>query len=353
MPVPPGVSSTSSWPVPNARPSVWTNPPSPARFASLLRTRPEGCAIALLGLPDDTGVRLNNGRIGAREGPAAFRAALLRYGVNAPYEFDWPAVFDAGDVVTPEVEPGREAEALHEMHRRVSEASAWLASQGMVVFGVGGGHDLTYALVRGAAQGRRSAHAKAGAAAAVKGLAFDAHLDVRETVGSGMGFRKLLEERIASSIRIVGYDPLANSREHTEWFLRNGGSIGGIIGAGISNAAGVGTGSALGTGSGPPPGLPQGSIIGGIDREDCFVSVDLDCIAMEAAPGVSAPNPIGLSAHEVSDALSRLGQIYSPFCVDLMELCPAHDEGGRTARLAAHLFLSFLRGRAMRSPRPL
>ena len=35
-------------------------------------------------------------------------------------------------------------------------------------------------------------------------------------------------------------------------------------------------------------------------------------------------------------------------CFDLMELCPAHDVGGRTARVACHLFLSFLRGMSER-----
>ena len=34
------------------------------------------CRVALVGLPDDTGVELNNGRTGASKGPAAFRAAL-------------------------------------------------------------------------------------------------------------------------------------------------------------------------------------------------------------------------------------------------------------------------------------
>ena len=47
------------------------------RFAGTIRhDSPDGCAIALLGLPDDTGVGLNNGRPGAKDGPAAFRAAL-------------------------------------------------------------------------------------------------------------------------------------------------------------------------------------------------------------------------------------------------------------------------------------
>ncbi|HTV22665.1 MAG TPA: hypothetical protein VMG12_28445, partial [Polyangiaceae bacterium] len=52
------------------------------RFASTLRPDPEGCRCALLGLADDLGVKLNGGRVGARGGPSAFRAALARYGVT-------------------------------------------------------------------------------------------------------------------------------------------------------------------------------------------------------------------------------------------------------------------------------
>ena len=50
-------------------------------FASTIRRDEPGDAIiALLGLPDDTGVLLNGGRVGAAEGPEAFRAALARFG---------------------------------------------------------------------------------------------------------------------------------------------------------------------------------------------------------------------------------------------------------------------------------
>jgi hypothetical protein len=58
--------------VPYTTPATWPKL-TPARFASTIRTdRPDGCAIALLGLPDDTGVKMNYGRSGAAKGPVAF-----------------------------------------------------------------------------------------------------------------------------------------------------------------------------------------------------------------------------------------------------------------------------------------
>ena len=71
--------------IPHCSPPVWPEAIPASRFASLIRrASPEGCRIGLIGLADDLGVRLNNGRPGAREGPRAFRAALARYGVADP-----------------------------------------------------------------------------------------------------------------------------------------------------------------------------------------------------------------------------------------------------------------------------
>lgn len=285
-----------------------------ARFASTIETEsPDGCSIAFLGMPDDLGVRLNNGRPGAKEGPQAIRGALAKYGVTEQYFCDLPRVFDAGDVIPAD---GADAAALGQTHDRISAVAEALARHGMTVIGLGGGHDLTYALARGVWH----AHGKQP----MPGIYFDAHLDVRETPGSGMAFRKLLEERIAARLRILGFNPLVNLREHADWFFKHGGTL-------------------------APPGSDP---LGGIDTDGGFVSVDIDAIEMSAAPGVSAPNPAGLSARDVSAALERLGQFYNLRCLDFMELSPPHDENGRTARLAAHLLLSYLRGVGLRHPRP-
>ncbi|MBS0191688.1 MAG: arginase family protein [Phycisphaerales bacterium] len=284
-----------------------------ARFASSIQTEDAaGCAIAILGLPDDLGVRLNNGRPGARKGPEAFRAALACYGIGAPNECDLPRVFDAGDV---EPVAGDDATALSKTHDRVSDAAETLSRAGLLVVGIGGGHDLTYPLVRGVfrARGRLP----------LPGVYFDAHLDVRETVGSGMAFRKLMEEQIASSLRIAGYNPLVNHRDHTDWFLDHFGTIA------------------------PADSDP----LGGLATSGSFVSVDLDVIDMSAAPGVSAPNPAGMMPAMLSEHLRRLGTHFDLACIDFMELNPVHDDGDRTARVAAHLFLNFLFGVGLRKQR--
>ncbi len=82
--------------------------------------------------------------------------------------------------------------------------------------------------------------------------------------------------------------------------------------------------------------------------QDQFVSIDLDCIDSAYAPGVSAPNPAGLSPQRITAYAHAAGECPNVRCFDIMELNPDHDQDGRTARLAAHLLLSFLRGLAHR-----
>ncbi|HZW10271.1 MAG TPA: arginase family protein [Phycisphaerales bacterium] len=282
---------------------------APERFSSLIRTdSPEGCAIAMLGMPDDTGVKLNGGRVGAAEGPAAFRRALARYGAAAPPGRPWPIVYDAGDVPA----AGREPKSIHETHDRIAEAAAAIHAQGLLPVGIGGGHDLTFPFVRALAErGEKLA-----------GVYFDAHLDVRPQVGSGMPFRALLEKHPLDSLGVFGVNPLVNSAEHAAYFRERGGrvyredALGPLLDA-------------------PGP--------------DLFVSFDLDVLDAAFAPGVSAMNPAGWTPRQAEAAAFAAGRCARVRCFDIMELSPPNDDMDRTARLAAHLFLTFLRGFAERT----
>ena len=169
--------------IPFTRPPEWP-PVKAGRFAATIETdSAAGCSIALLGLPDDTGVRLNGGRAGAADGPRAFRAALASFGttwdLDADREID-VRVFDAGDVEP--VAGGTEA-ALAETHARVEAAARALHEHGCVTVGIGGGHDLALPCIAAWAKHHGEA---------VGGINLDAHLDVREKVGSGMPFRRLI-----------------------------------------------------------------------------------------------------------------------------------------------------------------
>lgn len=271
--------------------------------------------VALIGCPSDLGVKLNNGRLGAVKGPEAFRFALSRYGTHTPHDFDWPPIFDAGDVVMPD---GHDAAALREGHRRVSEVVSAVLDAGLIPIGIGGGHDHTLALVRPVAD-RVMKQTGRG----LSGLYVDAHLDVRDTDGSGMPFRRLIQDHGVQDLRIVGFNPFVNVREHVAWFTAHGGHI-------------VPTDQVrIGRVSEPGRLIPHAP---------CFVSIDLDGLDSSFAPGVSAINPAGLQPHDVGAIAHSAGRSPQVQCFDIMELNPAFDQDHRTARLAVHLLLSFLRG---------
>jgi formimidoylglutamase len=287
--------------------------------------------VALLGLPDDEGVRLNSGRPGAKDGPRALRAALAAYGVAAPDGFQWPRVFDAGDVT-----PGND---IQETHARVTEATAAILQSGLFPIAVGGGHDLTFPFVRAVASGFRPMQdthrtespqdggvPTKGAAHSLAGVYFDAHLDVRASVGSGMPFRSLVEHCGVHELHVMGLNAFANTHEHMDWFRTHGGHV-----------HQVKTGAAA---PGMPVQLPT--------QHPCFVSFDMDVLDASVAPGVSAINPCGWSVAQAEPWVMAAGRNERVKCFDIMELNPAYDQEGRTARVAAHLLLTFLRGFAER-----
>jgi formiminoglutamase len=314
-------------PIPFTRPAEWPARP-PGRFAARIdlaadtdpsATSDDVYPIALLGLPDDTGVRLNGGRSGAAQGPRAFRAALARFGATWDLQAGQPLdvrILDAGDV---EPAAGDDHAALLETHARVEAAARALHQQGCVTVAIGGGHDLALPCIAAFArhQGR-----------AVGGINLDAHLDVRERVGSGMPFRRLITGGHLDPRAFVelGLGRFANDRADVEWARAQGARL---IAAPAVDTAPAPLAAFLAHALGPGAG---------------FVSIDLDAIDAAYAPGVSAPSPLGLGVHHASALAEAAGGDPRVGHFDIMELCPPHDPDGRTARVAALLFLSFVAG---------
>lgn len=263
--------------------------------------------LGLLGLADDHGVRLNGGRPGAAEGPDAFRAALAGYGAadSAALEGFVVPVLDFGNII-----PG---DSLAETHARVTDTVAAMLDAGLMPVGIGGGHDMTFPEVRAVIDrllGPKDL--------TLDGVYFDAHLDVREDEGSGMPFRRLIEHGGIGRLQLFGFDPLSNTPAHLRWFEGNGGELA----------------------DWSPAQWPR--------AQAQFVSICLDVVDMAQAPGVSAPHPAGWPAQRLADYTEAAGRMPSVCCFDIMELSPPHDESGRTARLAAYLFMRFLAGLARR-----
>jgi len=74
------------------------------------------------------------------------------------------------------------------------------------------------------------------------------------------------------------------------------------------------------------------------------ISIDLDAVTPEEAPGVGTPVPEGIAADELERALRRLGSRPDLVALELAEYLPRLDPDGRSARVAIDLLLAALCG---------
>jgi arginase len=72
------------------------------------------------------------------------------------------------------------------------------------------------------------------------------------------------------------------------------------------------------------------------------VSIDLDVVTPDEAPGVGTPVPDGVACAELARALERLGERPNLAAVELVEYSPRLDATGRTAQVAVELLRAAL-----------
>jgi arginase len=74
------------------------------------------------------------------------------------------------------------------------------------------------------------------------------------------------------------------------------------------------------------------------------VSIDLDAVTPEEAPGVATPAAGGLGGAELTAVLAQLSGIPELAAIELVEYCPRLDPDGRSARVAVDLLAAALCG---------
>ena len=74
------------------------------------------------------------------------------------------------------------------------------------------------------------------------------------------------------------------------------------------------------------------------------VSIDLDVITPEDAPGVATPAAGGITGAELARGLARIGGRPELMAVELVEYCPRLDPDGRSARVAVDALAAALCG---------
>lgn len=265
--------------------------------------------IVLLGCPQDEGVRRNNGRPGAAKAPDAIRQCLYR--LTSPPNV---RVFDLGNTIL--------QSCLEETHRIHQQIVREILASGKQVLSLGGGNDISYPDCAALAEIHPGY------------LAFniDAHLDVRENPArnSGTSYRMLLEEALLQPANFyeVGYQPFAVAKTHLDYLANKGAhamSLPALRRSGVHSAI--------------------RKLLERQDAEAIFWGVDMDCVCAADAPGVSAPNPTGLTSGELCAIAELAGNDPRSHVFEVTETNPDFDLDNRTARLAAVAIFHFLASR--------
>lgn len=265
--------------------------------------------VAIVGCPQDEGVRRNGGRPGAAQGPSEIRRALYRMTTHG---LEPLGICDAGDVVP--------QDTLEQTHAALEAVVGELLESGKRVVVLGGGNDISYP----------DCAALARHAGDVLAFNIDAHFDVRpdQPRNSGTPYRQLLEEGLLRPSRFfeLGHQAFCSAAAHRQYLA---GKKVRMVDLASLRAKG-------------PARVVRRALREAGQARAVFWGFDLDVVNASEAPGVSAPNPLGLSGTELCELAALAGAEPRTRIVEFSELNPAFDVDGRTARLAAAAIWHYL-----------
>jgi agmatinase len=286
--------------------------------------------VVIIGAPFDGGT---SHRPGTRFGPAAIRGSdYLAYDGQRPHlamrveplATDL-AVKDAGDIEVYSGEVLRSCQAIE-------EAVAFVAAHGAIPLILGGDHTITWPDATGV-----SRHTGAGKVSLIH---FDAHADTGNTTfgslyGHGQPMRRLIESGAVRGDRFLqlglrGYWP---EPETLDWMAdqhMNSFHMSEIVSRGLDAV------------------LDEAFAIALDGCDAVFLSVDIDVCDPAHAPGTGTPEPGGLTARQLLDAVSRICHELPVAGMDVVEVSPPYDHAEITALLGNRVVLEALAGIARR-----
>ncbi|MBL4817945.1 MAG: formimidoylglutamase [Deltaproteobacteria bacterium] len=255
----------------------------------------------LIGFPCDEGVRRNNGRPGAAQGPKAFRQ-------------HWQATNnceDLGDINCHE-------SGLEAAQKTLGDRVYQILSGGHHSIVIGGGHEIAWGHFQGISRYLGSKNCGI--------INFDAHFDLRPLIdnklgSSGTPFLQIAKERQNKNLDfdylVLGIQPASNSNALFQTAKEL--NVKFVLAENFERES-----------------LDQIDAI--LSRHEyIYLSICLDVFAKTDAPGVSAPQALGLSPERVKPLLRRIKQSGKVIALDIAELAPAYDIDNKTAKLAASL----------------
>lgn len=267
--------------------------------------------FGIIGFKSDKGVYINNGRVGAVDGPNAIRNQMAKLpwhlGTNV-------SVFDVGNIDG----PNRSLEELQDSLASVIERMRLL---NMIPIVLGGGHETAYGHYKGLKAGLSESDS-------LGVVNFDAHFDLRpyDVTGpnSGTGFRQIYDDLMKEN-KVFHYLVLGLQEHNNNLFLFDF----------VSKSEGISfmTGLDLYLSSRDEINQKLDAFIENLSH--LHVTIDMDCFSQAVAPGVSAVQSMGVDPYLAILILQRLAASGKILGFDLVEVSPTYDIDNHTANLAA------------------
>lgn len=275
----------------------------------------ENKSFCLIGFVCDEGIKRNLGRLGAAEGPRAFRTKLTGLAFHGSLNHK---IYDLGDVTCMDKD-------LEGSQYVLSQIVAEVRKRNSIPLVFGGGHELAWGHYLGLVKAIQKPLAVVN---------IDAHFDLRPLEDgkgtSGTSFNQMAEYCKENKLPFNYLNIGLQEDSNTPYLF----DIAKKFGVKFIEA------EEIYDNQGDTLRRLKNYIVG---FKDIYVSICLDVFAQAFAPGVSAPSPFGLAPYQVAGFLNVLAESKKVIGFDIAELSPKYDIDGTTANLSARLMAHFLK----------
>ncbi|KTD16582.1 formimidoylglutamase [Legionella jordanis] len=275
-----------------------------------LATNQQG--IAFLGFCSDEGIRRNEGRPGAKEGPMSIREQLAKLPCHKSKN-----LIDIGNIVC-------QGEELELAQSEFAQLIQYAKSSGYKTIAFGGGHEIAWAHYLGLTANYPK----------LAIINFDAHFDLRplkdNQATSGTPFLQIAQycrqNQLPFNYCCLGIQPVGN----TESLFK----IADELDVTYLTAEQINTKSLAWQIAFLDDFL--------LSHDYIYLTICMDVFAECFAPAVSAPQALGMTPWQALTLLKYILQTGKVVSFDVAELSPPLDQNHKTARLAANLVAELL-----------
>lgn len=273
--------------------------------------------IALLGFASDLGVLRNNGRVGAFEGCNYLRESLKNLALQKDIK-----IYDFGNIIC-----DSKLNNLLESQKGLGFFISKLINRSLLPIILGGGHETAYGHYLGIKETKFSKNLGI--------INFDAHFDLRPVPDdnqgtSGTPFREIYLDRAKNNLDFnylcLGIQESANTKSLFEYAEKTGTEY--ILAKEfyLNNLD-----------------IIISKLNNFIDKvEHIYLTICLDVFSQSVAPGVSAPQALGLMPNQVKILLEIIKKSKKIVSMDIVELNPKYDIDNMTAKLGANLIYDLI-----------